>query len=204
MKYDTIIKHYENCLEKHGDTALGVDWHDKEDVVKKRYQIMLDIIPNNETKTLLDFGCGLGHLLEYIKENNLTHIEYNGLDISKKFIDVVSKKFNDTKFYHLDILGDNSIPQFDYIIMNGIFTEKRELSFEEMFEYFQKLLSVVFKKCNSGVAFNVMSKEVDWEREDLFHLPMNLLAGFLTKNLSRNFIIRNDYGLYEYTVYLYK
>lgn len=203
--YHSIIKHYENCLEKHGDTSLGVDWHDKKDVVEKRYKVMLDIIPlSNEIKTLLDFGCGLGHLLEYIIKNKITNIEYSGLDISKKFIDVVAKKFDDVKFYHLDILDDNSIPEFDYIAMNGIFTEKRELSFEEMFEYFKKVLSEVFKKAKSGIAFNVMSKAVDWEREDLFHLPMDLLVEFLTKELSRKFIIRNDYGLYEYTVYLYK
>ncbi len=55
-----------------------------------------------------------------------------------------------------------------------------------------------------GVAFNVMSKDVDWEREDLFHLPLNVLSNFLTKEVTRDFIIRYDYGLYEYTTYLYK
>ena len=55
-----------------------------------------------------------------------------------------------------------------------------------------------------GVAFNVMSKHVDWERDDLFHLPFDEMAGFVTRNLTRNFVIRNDYGLFEYTVYLYR
>jgi hypothetical protein len=30
------------------------------------------------------------------------------------------------------------------------------------------------------------------------------LGWFLKNNLSRNFTIRNDYKLYEYTVYVYK
>ena len=88
--------------------------------------------------------------------------------------------------------------------MNGVFTEKRELSFDEMWNYFTKLISIVYEKCNNGVAFNVMSKSVDWEREDLFHLPLDILSDFLCKKITRNFIIRNDYGLYEYTVYLLK
>ncbi len=50
----------------------------------------------------------------------------------------------------------------------------------------------------------MMSKDVDWEREDLFHLPLNVLSNFLTKEVTRDFIIRYDYGLYEYTTYLYK
>ena len=55
-----------------------------------------------------------------------------------------------------------------------------------------------------GIAFNVMSKDVDWERDDLFHLPLSELSSFLSKNLTRRYIIRNDYGLYEYTTYVYK
>ena len=73
-----------------------------------------------------------------------------------------------------------------------------------MWDYFQRLVTLVFSSVEKGMAFNVMSKAVDWEREDLFHLSTDLLIDFLTKKLSRNFIIRNDYGLYEYTVYLYK
>jgi len=49
-----------------------------------------------------------------------------------------------------------------------------------------------------------MSKHVDWEREDLFHLPFDVLARFLTRMVTRNFVIRNDYGLYEYTTYVYR
>jgi hypothetical protein len=93
---------------------------------------------------------------------------------------------------------------FDYIILNGVFTEKRELSFDEMYEYFKTLIKVLYLKTKVGLAFNVMTKYVDWEREDLFHLSFDLLASFLKDEVTRNFIIRNDYGLFEYTVYLFK
>ena len=73
-----------------------------------------------------------------------------------------------------------------------------------MFSFFSNALSILFKKTKIGIAFNLMSKHVDYEREDLFHVAHDELANFLTKNLSRNYIIRNDYGLYEYTTYLYK
>ena len=88
--------------------------------------------------------------------------------------------------------------------MNGVFTEKRELSFDEMWEYFTQLIIRTNSLCNKGFAFNVMSKNVDWEREDLFHVSLDLLSDFLCKNINRNFVVRNDYGLYEYTVYIYK
>jgi hypothetical protein len=73
-----------------------------------------------------------------------------------------------------------------------------------MWDYTKTLLPALFKKCKYGLAFNVMSEHVDWKRDDLFHVPYDLLADFLQKNLSRNYIFRNDYGLYEFTTYVYR
>jgi SAM-dependent methyltransferase len=207
-KYKQIVKHYEDCLEQHGDTHKGVDWPNQEDVVT-RYNVMLDLIYLNKERnncSLLDFGCGTAHLFEHILQLPIKNqIEYSGLDLSEKFISVCKKKFPETTFFCGDVLDENfRINNFDYIVLNGVFTEKRNLSFDEMWNYFTSLLTKVFHLSNRGIAFNVMSKQVDWERDDLFHVPLDLLATFLCKNLSRHFVIRNDYGLYEYTVYLYK
>jgi hypothetical protein len=203
--YLKIISHYENCLEKHGDTHLGVDWP-KADEALTRYKIMLELIkPGAEKVNLLDFGCGASHLYEFIINNKITNISYNGLDISEKFINLSKTKFPENKYYCTDILKQElDLPDFDYIIMNGVFTEKRELTFTEMFDYFKLIIKKIFSKADKGIAFNVMSKQVDWERDDLFHLPLDTLAFFLTGEITRKFIIRNDYGLYDYTVYVYK
>jgi hypothetical protein len=205
-KYLSIVSHYENCLAQYGDNHLGVDWPKKEDA-ETRYRIMLEVIKPcaDRDVSLLDFGCGASHLNEHILKRNMRGIIYAGLDLSEKFIHLSKSKFPKNNYYCLDILDQSSrLPSFDYVVMNGVFTEKRELSFDEMFAYFKQLLKTVFNKTRIGLAFNVMSKQVDWEREDLFHLALDNLAGFLTSELSRNFIIRNDYGLYEYTTYVYK
>ena len=205
-KYLTLISHYESCLEKYGDTHLGVDWPKAEDV-DTRYRVMLEIIKQDKSDKiqLLDFGCGASHLYEYILKHNFFNIEYSGLDLSEKFISLSRTKFPSNKYYCMDVLDANiSLPDFDYIVMNGVFTERRDLSFDEMFELFSTIFREMFSKARIGVAFNVMSKQVDWEREDLFHLPFDSLALFLTKNISRKFVIRHDYGLYEYTAYVYR
>ena len=207
-KYKEIIKHYESCLEKHGDTHLGLDWPNEEDVYK-RYKVMMELITlkdDNNNLTLLDFGCGTAHLLDYIVKNGLfDNIIYSGLDISDKFVSVCKTKYPDKSFYCGDVLNpDFTTPLFDYIVMNGVFTEKRELSFDEMWEYFTQLIIRTNSLCNKGFAFNVMSKNVDWERKYFFNVSLDLLSDFLCKNINRNFVVRNDYGLYEYTVYIYK
>jgi len=204
MQYKKIVEHYESCFDKHGDSHLGVDWPNESDL-NKRFQVMLDLIPKNEAATLLDFGCGTALLKNYMIANGYEAIQYNGLDISEKFVDFCKQKFPELNFYCLDILTHSDhLPTFDYFVLNGVFTEKRELSFDEMITYFKAMIKKVYHQCDKGIAFNVMSKNVDWERDDLFHLSMDILSDFLCKEISRNFVIRNDYGLYEYTVYVYK
>lgn len=203
-KYLCIVEHLEGCLRKYGDSYRGVDYPKKE-YVEKDHRVMLELIRETQKVSLLDFGCGCAHLYEFILQNNINNIEYNGLDISKQFYELSKKKYPDKTFYCLDINdGPVPLPVFDYIVMSGIFTEKCALTYEEMLTYFKQTLINIFPFAGKGIAFNVMSKHVDWERDDLFHLPLDVLADFLTKNLTRNYIIRNDYGRYAYTVYVYR
>lgn len=212
MQYDSIIKHYEKCFDTYGDSAKGVDWT-KEEQVDIRYKTMLELISFREKTfegingtSVLDYGCGLSHLYEYMLKENINFVDYTGLEISEKFYNESKKKYPQNKYILGDILVDESVIQreYDYILMNGVFTEKRDLSYDEMFKYFEIMISKVYAYCKKGLAFNVMSKQVDWELDYLFHVPMDDMANFLTKKITRDFIIRNDYGLYEYTIYLYK
>ncbi len=207
--YMSIVQYYEGCLENYGDNHLGVGWTKNKDDVDLRYKVMLDVIRSGPILPvrLLDFGCGASHLYDYILRKELSYIEYSGLDISHNFLNLSITKHPHIKYYLLDILKDGNLdilPFFDYVVMNGVFTVKRDISFENMFDYTKEVIRKMFGKVQIGMAFNFMSKQVDWEREDLFHVPFDLIAEFLTKEISRNFVFRHDYGLYEYTVYVYR
>ena len=209
-KYLSIVAFPEACLKRHGDNYLGVGWTKSKEDADTRYQVMLEVIKRNTDRaqdkiSLLDFGCGASHLYEYMLKKQIKDVDYSGLDLSDEFIRLSKKKFPNLKYYHGDILEDTiELPLFDYIVINGVFTAKCDLSFDEMLEFFQKVVSRVFQNARVGIAFNVMSKKVDWERDDLFHLPFDMLASFLSQKLSRNFVIRHDYRLYEYTTYVYR
>lgn len=203
--YSSIVAHYEDCLSRFGDTHLGVNWQNADDAYK-RYQIMLDIIKPEASKiTLLDFGCGTAGLLDYINEKKILYIDYSGLEISTEFFNVSKKKYPNNTFFNMDILDkDALLPCFDYIIMNGVFTEKIDLSHNIMFSYFCSMIETIYPHCRKGIAFNLRSKQVMAEDQDLFHLSLDELAWFLVEKFGRNFIIRNDYGLEEYAVYICK
>ena len=201
-----LVAKCEEYFETYGDSYLGVAWTQSQDNADTRYRVMLDVIrPPTEPVTLLDLGCGLSHLYEFIGRSGRSGISYAGLDLSPKFLDASRAKFPDLPYYDVDLLErPEDLPSFDYVVMNGLFTARWEVSYERMRPYFEALVAAAFDKARVGLAFNVMSKQVDWERDDLFHVAFDDLAAYLVEKVSRNFVLRHDYGLYEYTVYVYR
>jgi SAM-dependent methyltransferase len=173
-----------------------------------RYRVMLEVIRERQRPvTLLDFGCGLAGLYDLILREGRTGIMYAGLDLSDKFLAESRRKHPDTTFYKADVLTDelDSIPTFDYVVMNGIFHYKGARHDDaEMFAYLQALVSRMFRRARVGLAFNMITKQVEWERDDLFHVPVDDVLTFLSYEVSRHVVVRHDYGLYEYTVYVYR
>lgn len=206
--YHEIRTCTESYFARLGDSALGMGWPNIPDAVR-RYEVMLDVIPNRRSLdhpvSVLDLGCGCGHLYEHLQQQSSSHIEYTGIDLSEQFIQRCQEKHPAADFRHMDILQTPELLEsFDYIIINGIFTSRCSMSFEQMWNFVQAMLTLSFSRARQGLAFNAMSKQVDWERDDLFHLPLDTLASFCCRNLSRHFVIRNDYGLYEFAAYVYQ
>ena len=203
-KYKTIQYHYESCLEKNGDNHLGVDWPNYDDMLK-RYGVMLIIInflDKNKKYSLLDFGAGCGGLYDYIISNDY-NLDYTALDISSKFCNIIAKKYPDIKVINKDVLKEDLDEHFDIIILNGVFTERRDLTDDEMWQFFTEILKKLWQKTNYGISFNIMTPIVDYRDDKLFYLSFDKLGKFLKENLSRNYIINHSYNLWEYTVYVF-
>lgn len=203
-----ISSYYEECFRRYGDTPLGFGWPNHADTVT-RYDVMLDIVDRQRQlslrpsfPSLLDFGCGSGAMLERVKSRGMM-VNYRGVDVNPDVIATARQQHPQENFLCLDITREHEqLPNADFIIANGVFTVKDALSEAEMLEFFQGLVTLLFSKCNRGLAFNVMSRStVDFERDDLFYQSFDEVAAFI-KGLSNSFSFRNDYGLYEFTTYV--
>ncbi len=202
-RYTSLFRHYEDCFNREGDTHKGVDWPNYSDTIL-RHRVMSGLFRDQKNMSVLDIGCGLAHYLDYLKlYESEKNIKYTGLDISEKFISHCKHKHPEISFIQHDLLLTPLDIKVDFCVMNGLFTVKRDIPSDIFFNFMKNMVKTSFNLCTKGIAFNVMSKNVDWERDDLFHLSLDEVTKFLCKEISRNFIIRNDYGLYEYTVYVY-
>lgn len=197
----------ERDLLEHGDTFRGVGYTKSEREAERQYALMLEVVrERDEPVSVLDFGCGLAHLLDHIeREPHWRHVRYTGLDISPTYLDAARARHPEAVLILMDVLeSDAGLPDYDYAVLNGVFNYRGPVAEDVMQRYWEQLTSVVYRHCRRGMAFNVMSTIVDWQRDDLFHLPFDVMARFVGRSLSRHFVVRHDYGAYEYTTYVYR
>ena len=152
----------------------GLGWPNYRDT-QLRHWLMLDMIPKFPTNpiSLVDIGCGTGDLHTYIKNNELSNIKYTGIDISDTHIKIAKEKHPDGNYYCLDILEYDDWGRYDFAILNGLFTVKSDLTQVRMDIFLKAMISEIYSNIELGCAFNVMSKNVEWERDDLYHLSLD-------------------------------
>jgi SAM-dependent methyltransferase len=197
----------EEDLRAYGDSFRGAGYTKSQREADERYALMLGLVrETDEPISVLDFGCGLAHMLDHIKRHQAyRHIRYAGLDISSAYLEIAKTRHPQAEFILMDVLdSDRGLPDYDYVVLNGLFNYRGPIEQEQMLLYWEQLIAVMYRHCRRGMAFNVMSKIVDWERDDLFHLSFDTMAHFVGLQLSRHFVIRHDYRAYEYTTYVYR
>jgi SAM-dependent methyltransferase len=204
-----LQRHYERCLALAGATPLGLDWPNGRDLAE-RFHVQLQILgavpAGAAPPTLLDLGCGPGLLLDYLAATGRADaVEYRGIDISPAMIALGRQRWPGKEFEARDIIADPLPPEsVDVVIMNGVLTERQGIPKDRMVVMAETLVSAAFRAARHGVAFNAMSRHVDWERDDLFHWGFDEAAAFLKRDLTRHMAFRADYGLYEFTAFAWR
>lgn len=201
-----LQKHYDSTFEEHGANSSGVDWGENEERLRLRYQKMLAVITKSERTipSLLDVGCGFGGFFAYIKAKQL-QIKYSGIDVSEKMIHWGRENYSGQgDFVVGDVLDMDDKTHFDYMVCNGILTQKLETEGSKMDAFANQLIRKMFSLCRVGVAFNVMTSKVNFYANNLYYRnPAELLAWCMSE-VTPYIKLDHSYPLYEYTVYLYR
>lgn len=201
---------YAAGLAARGPSAEGLLWPNAADMAI-RYETLLrpaglDRHSSSQPLRLLDVGCGTGLLLEYLAANDLSaSVDYVGIDIRPEAVEYCSERWPKRCFQVQDVRDQHFPPDaFDHCLICGVFTGKFGMTVAEMAAMAQETLSAVWPSVTNGLSFNTMSKHVDWEREDLFHWPLDDIMAFAKANLSRHVAFHLDYGLWEVAVSVQK
>jgi SAM-dependent methyltransferase len=179
-------------------------WPTKPADLAARYAVLLSPVDFGKYSAerplkLLDVGCGLGLLVDWLAANgHLDVVDYTGVDLVDPILEGARRRWPRQRFERRDVrdkpYADDS---FDYCIVCGIFTVKNGNSYEGTLALAQETLKSLWPSLTLGLAFNSMSKHVDWERDDLFHWPLDDIMTFCKAELSRHVSMRLDYDLWE-------
>lgn len=208
-KSPTVLReYYDACLRTHGDTAAGAAWPNDADR-RKRFEVLAaPLLESPGPQVVVDLGCGTGELLRFLKEAGRRDITYIGVDTSEAALEIARAKFPEVRWVNADVLeaGDATVQSLacDWLIANGLFTVRRDLGEEQMWDFMAGMLERMWPQVRGGIAFNVMSSVVDWKRSDLFHVSHDKMAHFLHRLAGRRVRMRADYGLYEYACFAFR
>jgi len=200
-----LKKHYKKAFDEFGPTAQGVDWKDKK-TADIRYEKMLAVIENDcNNPKILDVGCGYGGLYNYAQEKDVK-LDYFGIDVCENMIEYAKSSIKNATFINNDIFQHNFTEKFDYVVCNGILTQKLNMSQREMDEFAKILIKKMFSLAERGIAFNIMTTKVNFMVNNLYYKSPVEILGYCFNEITPKFRIDHHYpqGFYEYTLYLYR
>jgi len=170
-------------------SPVAVGWLDGKQNQAKRFQTLLDI-GVQEGDSILDLGCGLGHMVEHLEKVGL-NVRYTGIDTNKWSIQQ-AYQFREATYIHGSIFDIQD--EYDWGLASGVFN--LQFPKEEMLETINELLS----KANKGVAFNLLSRPkvisgggIEYERYSSEEIVPHLKGDV---SVVENYGVENDFTIY--------
>lgn len=195
-----VESYYSDKIRTYGINPKGVDWNGKESQYIRFSQ--LSNIIKFDSFSILDYGCGYGEYLNYLKINNY-NFQYYGYDISLPMIENAKKLFP-----AISVSFSNKLDKckYDYVIASGLFNVRNDISDSDWLSYLLTEIKHLDTLSNSGFAFNALTKYSDesFKKNYLFYADPLYLFDYCKKNFSKNVAILHDYNLYEFTILVRK
>ena len=178
----------------HQNSPIAVGWLDGRQNQTKRFQTLLDI-GVQEGDSILDLGCGLGHLSEHLNKIGLK-VNYTGIDTNKLAIEQAQQ---DKEATFLNATIFEICGTYDWGLASGVFN----VGFPklEMLETINELLS----KSKKGVAFNLLSHADSNFDKDIPMAYETYIPNEIVAHLKGDVSIVKDYGVTnDFTIYIRK
>ncbi|HOX52647.1 MAG TPA: class I SAM-dependent methyltransferase [Fibrobacteria bacterium] len=204
---EAMGSHYRRTFSEFGPTSKGADWGKEEDL-ELRYRKMLNVMKHDhgsriDRPTVLDVGCGFGGLASFAPSIGCD-AAFTGIDLVREMLDCAATRHPDHDWIQGDAMRFDFSSDFDYVVCNGILTQKLQVGQQEMEEYACDLVKRMFSLARRGIAFNIMSDRVNFTVPNLFYKDPLWMTRYCMDNLSRKTVLDHAYPLYEYTLYVYR
>ena len=195
--YDILNWYYSEAYQKNykpGEPQY-VGWYDRESQIKRFDELIKIGIGNGHT--VLDYGCGTGDFLDYLKGKGIS-VKYYGLDINDEYLGIAKQNHKDVTFYGGDVIDiDPNTPKVDWIVASGTFNAL----VPEDWMLFR--ISICTKLVKRGVAFNLL-KESEDASQLIPYDPNDIMIKMVKSFPEFEVKITQNYLTDDFTVFLNK
>lgn len=195
---------YKELYEQHKGTPMAVS-SESLNHKRLRFGMVCDIFRDDDNISVHDVGMGVADMGDFLKgEFPDKSIQYSGTEILSEYVEEAKNRFPSSTFYQRDIAEKSFGDKYDYLLLSGVFHQRRESSIRDWENFSQAILRNSFEMCTKGISFNFISPFVDFYQTQVYYSNLPKLINFINDDLSRFFEIRHNYALFEFTVYVYK
>lgn len=211
MSLDDVARaqssHFSGLFEKYGNTPMGVS---SESVAHKnaRYREILSCLDLQENFSLHDVGFGLGAFHDFLTTRLPgTNFKYSGSEVTPEYVDAIRKSIPGGLFFHRNLADGEAIhsvdEEYDFVILSGVFHQIQNTNIIEWEKYMEAILSNSFSLTKKIMVFNLVSPFVEWTNPGVYYADLSKVLNFIQGSLSRFFVVRHNYALFEFTVAVY-
>ena len=170
-----------------------------------RFSMLAGLFADDSGFSLHDVGCGIADFGAFLEKHHPKMCrEYSGTEILPEYIDDAKGRFPDSRFYVRDLAEAPGDDRYDYLVLSGVFHQRRQTKIPDWERFSQAILRNAFKMSKKGIGFNFISPFVDFYQEQVYYCNLPKLLNFIVDDLSRFFVIHHNYALFEFTVFVFQ
>jgi hypothetical protein len=200
---DEVIKEFfDQALQKHGASPLGVHWNSVRSQVL-RFEQLVKVIDTRREFSLNDWGCGYGALI-YLRQQGCK-FTYTGYDLLPSMLERARQEYAGCAACTF-VDREEDLPVADYTVASGIFNFKGESDDADWQAYVLDILHKMDAVSKRGFSFNMLTTYSDPEymRPELFYANPGFMFDYCKTHFSRQVALLHDYELYDFTILVRK
>lgn len=144
---------------------------------------------------ILDVGCGLGDLYDYLLKT-AGEINYTGIDLVPEFISQAKEKYHNAKFLNTELLCIKD--KFDYVLSSGSMNKK----ISNHAEIYKGMIKYMYDLSNFASGFNMLNRAAHIEDETYCAFDPEEILNFCQTFARRTKLI-TGYLNQDFTILLY-
>lgn len=194
---DDYRRFFEEKAARHGEDlrTLGLNPASQE----QRFDVLagVGVLAGRD---LLDVGCGFADFLGYLQRKGTAVRSYTGVDIAPSVLAVARQRYPSASFIEGDFQSQAPSTGFDFVVASGVFFLPNPRWEEYMLEGVRRM----YESARIGVAVNFLSDRSRKPDGVSYYANAPRVLELLQRNLTACVVLRHDYRVNDFTVYLYR